>query len=77
MVINSDADLDNIDYKEVSKYVAVVYSKEDLRKHKVISCVPVRQVDLDNKRRGNPTLAYLDKDTYTRVKDGVKQPGTP
>ena len=39
----------------------------------VVSCMPIRQTEIDGTQIAQPTLAFLDKDTYTRVRNGEKE----
>ena len=57
---------------ECIKYVYVQYQREILVNLGVVSCMPTRQTELDGTDHGKPGLAYLDCDTYTRVRDGVR-----
>jgi hypothetical protein len=68
----SDIEFNDVDNVAMGKYLAITYSKEELRKHRLITCTPSRQVELDHTARAKPGLAYLDKDTYHRVVNGVK-----
>ena len=36
LVLHGEARLNNLDIKEVAKYIAIVYTKDELRRHKVI-----------------------------------------
>jgi hypothetical protein len=66
---------DTTNSEAMGKYLAVLYPEADLRKHGIISCIPVRQVEVDNRQRSKPGIAYLDVDTYDRVDNGVKTKG--
>ena len=57
----------------MGKFLAVMYPREELVKMKVVSCIPSRRVEEDGTSRRTPTLAFLDKDTYTRTRNGVKE----
>ena len=70
LVISSDINFDHIDLQELTKFIAVMYSKNNLRKHQVISTVPIRQVDIDGTNRRPVTIAYLDSDTCDRTVNG-------
>ena len=48
-------------------------NKDTFKKHNLISVIPKKQTDLDGTSRREPTLAFLDNDTYTRIKDGVPE----
>ena len=52
-----------------------MYEREILVECGVVSCMPVRQTELDGTDRGKPGLSYLDSDTYTRTVNGVKTKG--
>ena len=47
-----------------------MYTREELKKNCVISCIPERQVVLDGQARGHPTIAYLDTEEYKRTLNG-------
>ena len=57
------------------KYLAVMYTEEELRNYHIISTLPTRQTVLDGTDRGCPTIAFLDTQTYTRTRHGVKESG--
>ena len=44
LVMKSNIDFQHIDIETITKFVAVMYSKDELRKHQVISIVPKRQL---------------------------------
>ena len=77
MIMESDLQFNNIDYKEVCKYLAFVCDKDTFKKHNLISVIPKKQTDLDGTSRREPTLVFLDNDTYTRIKDGVPERDVP
>ena len=64
---------DNVDNEEVSKYVSISDTEEVLRNLNVISVVPLRQTKIDVIRKENPSFAFLDSETYTRVQNVVRQ----
>ena len=76
LIMESNFKFSNVNYKQVAMYLAVMYMKEDLVKNKNVSCIPVRQVQLDGKVRCQPTLAYLDNPKYTRVVNDKELKGT-
>ena len=76
LLIDTDHDLRNFDYREIGKYLAVKMTKDDLRKHNVIRCIPRRQVELDGRSRAQPGLPYLDSDMYRRTDNVIKGPMT-
>ena len=67
LITESDLKFENVDIKEIAKYISIMYSKEDHKKHNIVTTQPTRQVDLDNTARGKLTIAYLDTDKYTRT----------
>ena len=77
LVMDTTQALDNIDIKEIAKYIAVIYDEDEHRKQNIISCLPRRQVELDGTHRRHPTLAYLDTDTYTRTRQGIRERDVP
>ena len=70
LVTESEIHFNKLNMSEISKYLAVTYSKEEITKQGIEGCIPVRQVILDGTQRSEPTLAYLDSDVYTRVENG-------
>ena len=46
LVVKSELDWKGIDAREMGKYLAVMCEKEELRKHRLISCIPIRTVEL-------------------------------
>ena len=77
LIMESDLQFNNIDYKEVCKYLTVVCDKDTFKKHNLLSVIPKKQTDLDGTSRREPTLAFLDTETYTRVKDGISEKYVP
>ena len=47
LIINTDVPFGNIDIKEMLNYIAIMYTDDELRKHNLISVVPVRQTVID------------------------------
>ena len=43
----------------------------------MISTIPQRQTVIDGMQRAEPTLAFLDNDTYTRIRNGEKEHNVP
>ena len=77
LVTESDLHFKEVDVREIGMFLAVMYSKDELKRHKVISAIPRRQTELDGTSRGAPTIAYLDSNTYTRRRAGVEEKGVP
>ena len=77
LVTDSEIHFNHLNMSEISKYLAVTYSKEEITKQGIEGCIPVRQVILDGTQRSEPTLAYLDSDVYTRVENGERHRNTP
>ena len=73
LVMDSDLEFKNLNIEEMFKFLAVMYPREELVRRQVVSCIPSKTVDEDGTARREPTLAYLDKDTYTRTRNGVKE----
>ena len=67
LVTTSDLQFKNINTKELGKYLAVMVDEDILKKHKVISSIPRRQAVIEGRGRRKPTLAFLDKSTYTNT----------
>ena len=76
LITESEIQFNNLNISEISKYLAITYSKEEITKHGIEGCIPVRQIILDGTQRSEPTLAYLDSDVYTRVENGEKNRNT-
>ena len=64
LVLETPMSLLNLNMKEIGKYLYIMYTRDELVKHRVISCIPKRQVDIDGTGRRPPTLAYLNTETY-------------
>ena len=47
LIFNTNVPFGNIDIKEMLKYIAIMYTDDELRKHNLISVVPVRQTVID------------------------------
>ena len=62
----------NVDVKELGKYIAIVYVKDEIEKLNIKSCIPSRRVYLDGKTRKKPGIAYLDTDTYMKTEKDIK-----
>ena len=75
LIMDGDVPFNNINWREMTKYLAVLYTEKELREHKVISTIPKRQTVLDGTDKRAPTMAFLDSNTYTRTRNGVKEPG--
>ena len=57
--MSSELKISNINIEEITKYVYIMYTKDELRKYGVISCVPERQTVIDGTDKGKPTLAVI------------------
>ena len=77
LVIDTDLARENVDIKEIGKYLAVMCDTELLRNHNVVSSIPRRQAVVEGRARRTPTLAYLDSSTYTKTVNGVKIKNCP
>ena len=75
LIMETEVKISDVNMSECIKYVYIMYTREELVKHCVISCMPQRQTEIDGTDKGKPGLAFLDSDTYTRIKDGVKTKG--
>ena len=61
----------------MAKYIAIMYPDSVIRDKNLITVIPMRTAVLEGNIRREPTLAFLDTDTYTRVSRGVKEQGVP
>ena len=77
LVLETPMSLLNVNMKEIGKYLYIMHTRDELVKHRVISCIPKRQVDIDGTARRAPTLAYLDNETYDRDMGGSVEKGIP
>ena len=77
LIVDTELELQTIDIQELAKYLAVTYKHEELVKNKVISCIPKRQVEIDGRCRREPSIEYLDSDSYNRTRRGVTEMGSP
>ena len=73
LITTSHLQFKNINTKELGKYLAVMVDEDILKKHKVISSIPRRQAVIEGRGRRKPTLAFLDKSTYTKTINGESQ----
>ena len=58
LIMNTEVKIPNVNMSECIKYVYIMYTKEELAKYCVISCMPKRQTELDGTDKGKPSLAY-------------------
>ena len=72
LVTESSLEFKDVDVNEMAKFLAIEYTREELVRGKVISCIPKRKVESDGTSRRPPTLAYLDSNHYTRVRNGAR-----
>ena len=72
VVIESKYELENVDVKELAKYLKIVVTKEELERRRLTAHLPRRAVEVEGRARGAVTIAYLDSDTYTRSEKGKK-----
>ena len=70
-MMETTMEFENVDMREIAKYLAINMSKEDQRNLHIISCIPDRVVELEGTARGNVGMAYLDTEYINRKdKDG-------
>ena len=72
IVASSPIEFRHVNVFEMTKFLHVMYTEEQLKEHGVDKNIPDRQVELDGKVRQRPSLAYLDSDVYTKTVNGVK-----
>ena len=72
IVASSPIEFKHVNIFEMTKFLHVMYTEEQLKKHGVEKNIPDRQVELDGKVRQKPTIAYLDSDVFTKTVNGVK-----
>ena len=51
LVNKSNIEFKHLDTQELVKFIAVMYTKDEQRKHQIISTIPDRQVELDGTNR--------------------------
>ena len=76
-VTSAPMDIQLVNMDQMLKYITVMYTEQELKKHGLDKVVPTRQVTIDNRERGQPTIAYLDSDHYTKTVNGIKFKDTP
>lgn len=70
MIEDSELTFDDIDYKEVGKYLAIHLTPEEISDNNLIIVIPTRRKELNGPVRGvKPTVAYLENDL-----DSKKEP---
>ena len=72
IVASTPINFDHVNIYEMTKYLYIMYSEEELIRHGVDKTIPDRQVDIDCTNRQKPTIAYLDRDYYTKTVNGTK-----
>ena len=77
LVMDTSLELENLDFKEVVKYLVVSCDIGDFQKVNIVSCLPNRQVEIEGTARNRLTLAFLDSDYYTRSVNGRKEKNVP
>ena len=64
LITTSKLKFNNVEMKEVIKYVTILHTEEELRERGVISTIPRRQTEIDGTMRSKPEIAFLDSDYY-------------
>ena len=72
VVIESEYEFQNVDEKEMAKYLKIVVTKEELERRGLLGHMPRRRVEVEGRTRGVVTIAYLDTDNYTSTDKGKK-----
>ena len=72
IVLESEYEFQNVDEKELAKYLKIVVSKEELERSRLSGHMPRRRVQVEGRTRGVVTIAYLDTDHYTSTDKGKK-----
>ena len=67
IVASSPIEFKHVNIFEMTKFLHVMYTEEQLKEHGVDKNIPDRQVEVDGKVRQRPTIAYLDSDVYTKT----------
>ena len=63
LVEKSEINFNDVDYKDMGKYLAVHLTPEDIAKNNLISVIPTRRKERNGPVRGaKPTVAYLEND---------------
>ena len=72
--MESEVKCDDVDIKDVAKYIAISMSQEDQRKLSIISCIPDRVVELEGEVKGEVGMAYLDSEYLSRKDQRASRP---
>ena len=72
VMVESDIYMDNIDSKEMGKYLGVMLDEEEISARGLTSHIPLRTVVEEGAAKGKPTIAYLDCNRYRCRKKGQK-----
>ena len=67
-MLSSDLKFKNVSILDVAKYIKVMYTHEELKKHNVLSCMPRRQMDINGTCRRPVSIVYLDKWNWEKVR---------
>ena len=73
-MMESEVKFDDVDIKDVAKYIAISMSQEDQRKLSIISCIPDRVVELEGEVKGEVGMAYLDSEYLSRKDQRASRP---
>ena len=63
----------DVDIKEAAKFVAIMYTSEDIRSMKIVNSLLVRDVEIEGMTGSRPTIAFLDSDTYVKTRQTIKE----
>ena len=66
----SSLQFEDIDYKELATYLAVMIGKEELRVKGLEQHIPKRTVKLEGRQKSTPGIAYLDLTWYMSTTRG-------
>ena len=65
---DTSLNISNINIQECIKYVYIMYDRVKLVECGVVSCMPVRQTELDGTDRGKPGISHFLIVTYIHVR---------
>ena len=64
LVEESEIEVENVDGKELAKYIAVMIEKKEIEGRGLANIVPTKTVELEGNSKGKVTIAFLDSETF-------------
>ena len=72
LVMDSEYEFENVEDRELAKYLKIVIPEDELEAKGLVSNVPKSRVEIEGRSKGSVSVAYLDTDTYSSLDKGKK-----